>query len=171
MLPHHVRSYSSIRCRPTRHKSTLTSWDWVELSQVESGISHGDQSRLVMFTHGHCFCNPPSGNGLPACQKASKVWCHSQKKLMHCMRHIVLVQWRLSNCCGALATWCTCFIDLFGSLYVVCTMKNLIFFLLSALFNICQIDNSKRVECFVRVNHYWVYENFTLYHLRYGQTE
>jgi len=47
-----------------------------------------------------------------------------------------------------------CFIDLFGSLYVVCIMKNLIFFLLSALFNICQVDNSKRVECFVRVKHY-----------------
>ena len=34
-------------------------------------------------------------------------------------------------------------VDLFGSVYIVCTMKDLIFFLLSALFNICQVDNSK----------------------------
>jgi len=102
---------------------------------------------------------------LPAKKRAKYDVIH--KKLMHRMRHIIRVQWRLSNCCGALATWCTCFIDLFGSLYGVCIMKDLLFsYCLHALFNICQVDNSKRVECFVRVKHYWVYDNFTLNHLR-----
>jgi len=153
MLPHHVRSYSIIWCRPTRHKSTLTSWDWVESSWSKPLSNVHTRTLLLQSTKRKWVARLP---------KSEQRMMSFTKKLMH----IVRVQWRLSNCCGALATWCTCFIHLFGSLYVVCTMKDLIFFLLSALFNICQVDNSKRVECFVCVNHYWVYENFTLNHLR-----